>query len=178
LKTFRRPQPDKNLLRKNEEIRAPFITLIQEDGERIENCETRKALELAYDKGLDLVLVAPQLNPPVAKIMDWGKYKYEQTKKTEKSKKAQKVLEIKEIRLRPKTSQHDLDIKIRKIREFIEKGHKVKITMIFRGREAAFIDRGKETLNEVISKLVDISKVEDKISYQGKRLSTTLAPIK
>jgi len=174
---FRKPQQDSHLHKKNEEIRVPFITLVTDEGEKIENCPTSEALKNAYDKGLDLVLVAPNINPPVAKIMDWGKYKYEQTKKLEQNKKSQKSTELKEIRLRPKTGPHDLEIKIKKMREFIEKGHKVKLSMMFKGREAAYLDKGKESLNSIINQLSDISATEDRIAYQFKRLSVTLSPI-
>lgn len=177
-RSFRRPQQDSHLHKKNEEIKAPFVTLVTEDGEKIENCPTSEALKTAYDSGLDLVLVAPNLNPPVAKIMDWGKYKYEQTKKLEQSKKGQKSAELKEIRLRPKTGPHDLEIKMKKMREFLEKGHKVKMSMMFKGREAAYLNNGREALMSIISKLSDISTVDDKVSYQFKRLSVTLSPIK
>lgn len=168
---------NQNLHRKNEEIRVPFVTLITDDGERLENLPTPKALEMAYDKGLDLVLVAPNINPPVAKIMDWGKYKYEALKKLQENKKTQKIAELKEIRLRPKTSPHDLEIKTRKIREFLEKGHKVKVAMFFKGREAAYLEKSKIEFNEIIASLSDISKIEDKISYQFKRLTVTLIPL-
>lgn len=133
---------------------------------------------MAYDNGLDLVLVAPGLNPPVAKIMDWGKYKYELQKKEEQNKKAQKSLEIKEIRLRPQTGQHDLEIKIAKVKEFLEKGHKVKLTMMFRGREVAYLESGKKSFNQLVDKLSDIAKPDDRIAFQFKRLSVTLSPIK
>jgi len=132
---------------------------------------------MAYDSGLDLVLVAPSLNPPVAKIMDWGKYKYELSKKQEQSKKLSKTVEIKEMRLRPKTDAHDLEIKLKKIREFLEKGHKVKLTMMFRGREAAFIDKGKESMSGMIKSLEELAKIEEPLKYQFKRLSATLSPI-
>jgi translation initiation factor IF-3 len=174
---FRREAENK-LHKRNEQIRVPYVTLINDEGERIENCPTSDALKIADDKGLDLVLVAPNLNPPVAKIMDWGKYKYETLKKQQEHKKLQKIAELKEIRLRPKTGPHDLEIKIKKTREFLEKGHKVKIAMLFKGREAAYLDKGRLSLNELIQQLSDISKMEDRISYQFKRLSVTLSPIK
>ena len=173
---FRKPQQDTHLHKKNEEIRAPFVTLVTDEGEKIDSCATSEALKIAYDKGLDLVLVAPNINPPVAKIMDWGKYKYEQTKKLEQNKKSQKNAELKEIRLRPKTGPHDLEIKIKKMREFLEKGHKVKLAMMFKGREAAYLDKGRESLSGIIEKLSDISNLEDRVSYQFKRLSVTLSP--
>ena len=163
---------------KNAEIRVPFVTLVTADGDRIENCETKKALQIAYDDGLDLILVAPNATPPVARIMDWGKYKYEQQKKEEQNKKSQKNLETKEIRLRPQTGQHDMEIKINKIREFLEKGHKVKVTMMFRGREVAYLDKGKQSLNGLIEKLSDISKPDDRLTFQFKKLSVTLSPTK
>ena len=175
---MKRYQQKNRLHPKNAEIRVPFVTLVTADGEKIENCETKKALQMAYDDGLDLILVAPNANPPVARIMDWGKYKYEQQKKEEQNKKGQKNLEIKEIRLRPQTGQHDLEIKINKIREFLEKGHKVKITMMFRGREVAYLDKGKQSLNNLIGSLNDIAKPDDRLTFQFKKLSVTLSPTK
>lgn len=162
---------------KNEGIRVPIITLITDEGEKIENCDTKEALRMAREIELDLVLVAQNTNPPVAKIMDWGKYKYELSKKLEQSKKQSKIAELKEIRLRPKTDAHDIGIKMKKIREFLEKGHKVKITMMFRGREAAFIDKGRASMSEIITSLSEFSKQEEPLKYQFKRLSATLAPI-
>jgi len=163
---------------RNHEIRVPFVTLIDNEGEKIDNCPTSEALKMAYDQDLDLVLVAPNLNPPVAKIMDWGKVRYELLKREQQQKKLQKSIEMKEIRLRPKTDSHDLEIKFNKIKEFLAKGHKVKITMIFKGREAAYLNRGRESMNEIISKLADIAKPDDRLVYQFKRLSVTLSPIK
>ncbi len=175
---FRKDNQQSKANPRNEGIRCPYITLITDDGEKIDNCETKKALQMAYDKGLDLVLVAPGINPPVAKIMDWGKYKYELTKKLQQNKKQQKQAELKEIRLRPQTDIHDREIKLKKAEEFLNKGHKVKIVMMFRGREAMYIDRGKETINKIIDDLKSISQIEDHISYQFKRLSVTLTPVK
>jgi len=163
---------------RNEKIRAPFVMLITDKGEKIDRIETKEALKMAYDKGLDLVLVAPTAKPPVAKIMDWGKYKYKLTKKQQLTRKQQKKIELKEIRIRPKIGIHDLEIKFKKIKEFLEKGYKVKIVMLFRGREAAYVDKGKETINKMIEDLKDIAQPEDKMNYQFKRLSITLAPIK
>lgn len=147
-----RPYQNNKLNPRNEFIRAPYVTLITHEGQKIDNCKKEDALKLAYDQGLDLVLVAPNINPPVAKIMDWGKYRYELLKKEQQQKKLQKSAELKEIRLRPKTDQHDLDIKLEKIKEFLAKGHKVKIVMVFKGREAAYLNKGKESMNQIISK--------------------------
>lgn len=163
---------------RNEAIRAPFVTLVTPEGQKIDNCSREEALKMAYDQGLDLVLVAPHLNPPVAKIMDWGKYRYELLKKEQQQKKLQKAAELKEIRLRPKTDQHDLTIKFNKIREFLEKGHKVKITMVFKGREVAYLNKGRESMNEIVNRLSEIAKPDDRIVYQFKKLSVTLSPIK
>lgn len=163
---------------RNEAIRAPFVTLITSEGEKIDGCSKGEALKMAYDQGLDLVLVAPNVNPPVAKIMDWGKYRYELLKKEQQQKKQQKNVELKEIRFRPKTDKHDLEIKMNKIKEFLNKGHKVKIAMIFKGREAAYLEKGKASMNEIINSLSEIAKPEDRITYQFKRLSVTLSPVK
>jgi len=152
--------------------------LITDAGEKIENCETQKALQMAYDQELDLVLVAPNTNPPVAKIMDWGKHKYELTKREQSNKKQQKAAELKEIRIRPKIDSHDLEIKLKKAKEFLEKGHKVKIVMMFRGREVVYKNKGEESIYKIIEELKEIAEPEDRMSFQFKRLSITLAPIK
>jgi len=166
-----------NLNPRNEAIQSSFVTVITPEGEKIDNCKKEDAIKMAYDQGLDLVLVAPQLNPPIAKIMDWGKYRYEQLKKEQQHKKMQKSAEMKEMRLRPKTDQRDLDIKINKIKEFLSKGHKVKISMLFKGREAAYLNKGRESMEDIIRKLSEIAKPEDSITYQFKRLSVTISPI-
>ena len=161
---------------KNQEIRVPFVTLITDSGEKIDSCPIADALKKAYDIDLDLVIVSSNVTPPIAKIMDWGKYKYELSKKQEQSKKLSKAIEIKEMRIRPKTDSHDIEIKLKKIKEFIEKGHKVKVVMMFRGRENAFLDRGRESMMVIIKSLSEIAKTEEPLKYQFKRLSTTLAP--
>ncbi|MBI2448186.1 translation initiation factor IF-3 [Candidatus Microgenomates bacterium] len=170
--------PKNKLHRKNEDIKVPFVVLITDTGEKKDKIPTREALEMAYDRGMDLVLVADTTTPPIAKIMDWGKYKYEQTKKEQQNRKAQKIAEIKEIRLRPKTGTHDLEVKMGKIKEFLAKGHKVKISMVFRGREAMYLDKGKENLKKLIADIANIAQPESYPSYQFKRLSVTLIPIK
>jgi translation initiation factor IF-3 len=175
---LKREQYNNKFLKRNQEIRVPFVTLINENGEKTENCPTQEALNIAREQELDLVLVAPNVQPPVAKIMDWGKYKYELSKKAEQNKKLSKIADLKEVRLRPKTDHHDLEIKMKKIRDFIEKGHKVKMVMVFRGREVAFLERGKNAFHELIGKVSDIARIEDKISFQFKRLSVTLMPHK
>ncbi|MFA7309124.1 MAG: translation initiation factor IF-3 [Patescibacteria group bacterium] len=162
--------------RRNEEIRIPRLTVITDTGEKIDDIDTKVAIQMAFDRDLDLVLMSD--SPPVAKIMDYGKFKYEQTKKEQASRKNQKVVETKEIRLRPKTDTHDIEIKMKKIREFIEKGHKVKLTMMFRGREAMYLDKGRAQVNQLIASVADITQIETPASYLGKRLSTILAPIK
>ena len=175
-KRFQHKKPTVKLNPKNEEIRAPEITLITDTGERIEHVVTRDAIQMARDRDLDLVLIAPTLQPPIAKIMDWGKYKYERTKKDQQQRKSQKAAETKEMRLRPKTDTHDLGIKLKKIREFIQKGHKVKISMMFRGREAMYLDKGRSDVQNFINQLSDIAAPEDRMVYQFKRLSVTMAP--
>ena len=171
-----RPQKDTHL--KNESIRFPRITLITDTGEKIEDIATADALKMTYDRGFDLVLVNNNPDTPIAKMLDYGKFKYEQTKKLQLQKKQNKVAEIKEIRLRPKTGQHDIDIKVKKIREFIERGHKVKLVMMFRGREAMFVDRGKEAMRGIITSLADVAMIESSLSYQMKRLTVVLQPVK
>ncbi len=177
-RTFSYPQPRTKLHRKNEEIRVSYVVLITDKGEKLENTPTAEAQKMAYDKGLDLVLVSENSTPPIAKLMDWGKYKYEQTKKDQENRKAQKTADLKEIRLRPKTGPHDIGVKLNKIKEFLTKGHKVKLTMVFRGREAMYLDKGRESLKKLIADVADIAQVETYPSYQFKRLSVTLMPLK
>ena len=159
----------------NEQIRAKEIQLIDEQGEKRGIMKLNEALDLAYEKKLDLVLVAPNSQPPVCKIMNYGKYKFEQTKREKEAKKKQKVLEIKEIRITPNIEQHDFDFKVKNARKFIEDGNKVKITVRFRGRELNYVKLGEDNLNEFANALSDIASPEKKAVLEGKNMFIILA---
>lgn len=161
---------------KNEEIRAPEVRVVDENGKQIGIMPTNKALDLAYSKRLDLILVAPNANPPVAKIMDYGKYKYEIAKREKKAKKNQKVIEVKQMKFRIKIDEHDYQTKVRHIKRFLEAGNKVRVVIMFRGRELAFADKGKEILERVISDLKDIAVVEKPPKLEGRDMWMMLKP--
>jgi len=136
---------------------------------------TSEAIRRALAAGLDLVEVAPNANPPVCRIMDFGKYKYEQSKKEKESKKKQHIITVKEIRLRPKTDQHDLNTKINHARKFLEQRNKVKFTIIFRGREMAYQDFGKQLMKRVSEMLSDIAKPDGEVKMEGRRMVMVLS---
>ena len=148
--------------------------MIAPDGEQIGVVSTKEALQKAEGFGLDLVEVAPNSKPPVCRIMDFGKYKYEQSKKEKISKKKQHVITVKEIRLRPRTDEHDLETKLRHSRKFLEQRNKVKITILFKGREMAYQDFGTELMQRIIKSLEDISKVEAEPKMEGRRMVMVL----
>jgi len=137
---------------------------------------TAQALETAIEFGLDLVEVSPNADPPVCKIMDYGRYRYEQTKKKQEAKKKQSTFQIKEIKVRPKTGDHDLMTKIGHIRKFIDKKDKVKVTVIFRGREITLADRGREVLKRIADETEEIAAVEQMPKFEGRTLVMVLAP--
>ncbi len=139
---------------------------------------TKSAIELADEKGLDLVEIAPQAQPPVCKIIDYGKYQYEQQKKEKLQKKKQHVTVLKEIRLHPNTDTHDFDFKARHAENFINDGNKVKVSVIFKGRELAYTDQGRKLLEKFIERLQDVAKVENPIRFEGRTMHTILAPLK
>ena len=150
--------------------------MVDQDGNLVGIIPTSEAQELATQAGLDLVEVAPNVRPPVCRIMDYGKFKYEQKKRQAKNTKQHHV-QMKEIRLRPKTGNHDIEFKIKRARQFLEHKDKVKINVIFRGRENAHHDRGREMLLEIIQKLDDVAKVEMAPRMEsGRNMSTVLAP--
>ncbi|NTV85011.1 MAG: translation initiation factor IF-3 [Bacteroidales bacterium] len=158
----------------NDQIRVQSVRLIAPDGEQIGVVSTKEALQKAEGFGLDLVEVAPNSKPPVCRIMDFGKYKYEQSKKEKISKKKQHVITVKEIRLRPRTDEHDLETKLRHSRKFLEQRNKVKITILFKGREMAYQDFGTELMQRIIKSLEDISKVEAEPKMEGRRMVMVL----
>ncbi|MCS6922566.1 MAG: translation initiation factor IF-3 [Elioraea sp.] len=162
--------------RVNEEIRIPQVRLIGPDGEMIGIVPTREALWRARDLGLDLVEISPNADPPVCKILDFGKYKYEQQKKKSEARKKQKIVEVKEIKIRPNIDDHDYDVKMRQAKGFIQEGDKVKVTLRFRGRELAHIDLGMKVLERVKNELDPIAKVEQMPRMENKQMIMVLTP--
>ncbi|MBB5517275.1 translation initiation factor IF-3 [Amphiplicatus metriothermophilus] len=152
------------------------MLLIDETGEKRGVVPTREALEIAIQAGLDLVEVSPNSQPPVCKILDYGKFKYQQQKKKAEAKKKQKVVEIKEIKMRPNIDQHDYEVKTRAIRRFFSEGDKVKVTLRFRGREMAHQERGLELLQRVQAEFEEIAKVEQTPKLEGRQMMMVLAP--
>ena len=159
----------------NEQIRAREVQLISDNGEKLGTMQLSKAFEIAEEKKLDLVLVAPNSVPPVCKIMDYGKYKFEQAKKEKEAKKKQKVQETKEIRITPNIEEHDFNFKAKNIRKFIEDGNKVRITVRFRGREVNNVKMGENVLDKFIKNLEDIAVAEKAPKLEGKNLFIILA---
>ena len=159
----------------NEQIREREVQVIDEDGKKLGVMNTFDAIDMALDKKLDLVLVSPNTTPPVCKIMNYGKYKFEQAKKEKEARKNQKVTETKEIRITPNIEEHDFGFKCKNARKFLEDGNKVKITVRFRGRELNYVKLGEENLNKFIEELSDIATVEKKPILEGKNLFIILA---
>ena len=159
----------------NEQIKANKVQVIDEQGEKRGVMGIHDALDLAYEKKLDLVLVAPNAEIPVCKIMNYGKYKFEQAKKEKEAKKKQKVLEVKEIRVTPNIEDHDFSFKLKNTKKFLEDGNKVKITVRFRGREINNAKSGEAVLNKFIENLEDIATVEKKPKLEGRNMFTILS---
>nr|WP_310794384.1 translation initiation factor IF-3 [Roseovarius sp. SCSIO 43702] len=162
--------------RVNDRIRADEIRLIGADGDNVGVVTPVRAMEMAEEAGLDLVEISPNANPPVCKIMDYGKYKYEQQKRESEARKKQKVIDVKEIKFRPNTDTHDYDVKMRNVVKFLEGGDKVKITLRFRGREMAHQDIGRELLQRVASDIEGIGKVENMPKMEGRQMIMVIAP--
>jgi translation initiation factor IF-3 len=160
----------------NEEIRAREVQLIDHTGDNKGVVDTQTALGLAQAAGLDLVEIAPNSSPPVAKILDYGKYKYQAQKKAAEARKKQKIVEVKEIKLRPMIDDHDYDVKMRSMKRFFEEGDKVKITLRFRGREMAHQELGSKLLNRVKADVEPIAKVESEPRFEGRQMIMILAP--
>ncbi|MDX2290110.1 MAG: translation initiation factor IF-3 [Hyphomicrobiaceae bacterium] len=160
----------------NDAIRAREIRLIDETGENVGVVSRFDAMERAQTAGLDLVEISPGAEPPVCKIMDYGKFKFEQQKKAAEARKKQKIVEIKEIKMRPAIDDHDYIVKIKAIRRFFEEGDKVKVTLRFRGREMAHQELGMQVLQRVKAELDEIAKVESEPRLEGKQMVMVLAP--
>jgi translation initiation factor IF-3 len=152
--------------------------VISGSGEQLGIMPISNALERAEQEGLDLVEVAPNSSPPVCRIMDYGKYKYQQSKKLHVAKKSQSNFQIKEIRLRPKTEAHDLQVKFRHIQRFLEQGNKVKVSVLFRGREIVYADLGRKLVQDIVEKLGDICVVDQEPRIEGRRMTMILSPRK
>jgi translation initiation factor IF-3 len=168
--------PTRDGPRINDEIRVPQVRLIDQHGEMQGVMTAREALIRAYDVGLDLVEISPNAVPPVCKILDYGKYKYEQQKKANEARKKQKVVEIKEIKVRPNIDDHDYDVKMRQMKTFISEGDKVKVTLRFRGREMAHQDLGVKVLDRIRTELAETTKVEQFPRLENRQMIMVLAP--
>ncbi|HEY4254579.1 MAG TPA: translation initiation factor IF-3 [Roseomonas sp.] len=168
--------PSRDGPRVNEEIRVPQVRLIDKDGEMLGVMTAREALMRAYDVGLDLLEISPNAVPPVCKILDYGKYKYEQQKKANEARKKQKVVEIKEIKVRPNIDDHDYETKMKQMKGFITEGDKVKVTLRFRGREMAHQDLGVKVLERIRTDLGEIIKVEQMPRLENRQMIMVLSP--
>jgi len=153
------------------------VRLIGAEGENIGVVHPAKALQLAEEAELDLVEISPNANPPVCKIMDFGKFKYEQQKRESEARKKQKVIEVKEVKFRPNTDTHDYEVKMRSVFKFLEKGDKVKVTLRFRGREMAHINLGRDLLERVAEDVKDAGKVENMPKMEGRQMVMMIGPI-
>jgi translation initiation factor IF-3 len=162
--------------RVNDAITNASVLVIDDEGEKRGVMKLEAALELAFEAGLDLVEVSPNAEPPVCKVMDYGKYKYQAQKKANEARKKQKVIEVKEIKLRPGIDTHDYDVKMRAMKRFFEDGDKVKVTMRFRGREMAHTELGFDLLQKVKSDTEEIAKVEYEPKMEGRQMIMILAP--
>lgn len=160
----------------NENIRVREVRLIDENGGQLGIVATPEALEKAKEAGLDLIEVAPNANPPVCKILDYGKYKFDQEKRLKEAKKNQKQVKMKEIRMQPKIEEHDLNFKTKHIQEFLEEGNKVKVTIRFRGRELAHTELGRDVLDKIGEKLEIPFSVDKKPAMEGRYMSMILSP--
>ena len=157
-------------------IRSATVRVINEDGVQIGVINKDEAIRMAMEQALDLVEVSPNTNPPVCKIMDYGKYKYRLSKKSQLARKKQKVFQVKEVKLRPKTDEHDYQFKVKHIHRFIGDGNKVKITIMFRGRELAHLDLGKRILTRIQEEITEIAIVEQEPKLEGKNMNMVIAP--
>ncbi len=172
----RKTKKDETLL--NEEIRLPQVRCMSDDGEQFGIISSKEALDIARDRGLDLVLIAPNANPPVVKIMDYGKFKYQQEKKKKEAKKKQKKIEVKEIKLSVKIADNDINYKVKHAREFLEAGKHVKFRVFLRGREMSHPEAGVEVLNRVWPMVEDIANKEHEPKFEGRYVNMLVTPLK
>ena len=160
----------------NSEIRAANVRVIAENGGQLGIFPLNQALTLAREEGLDLVEVAPNLDPPVCRIMDYGKYRYQQTKKTHEAKKKRTIIQVKEVKIRPKTEEHDFQFKLRNIRKFLMKKNKTKVSLLFRGREIQYVEAARNILIRVIEETKDLATVEQSPKLEGRNMTMVLSP--
>jgi translation initiation factor IF-3 len=165
-------------VRINEQIRISPIRLIDDEGEQVGIVALEDARQRAEEKSLDLVEVAPDARPPVVRMMDYGKFKYEQARAAREAKKKQHTIQVKEVKFRPGIEEHDYEFKMRHARRFLEEGNKVKLTMMFRGRQVTHPELGLEVLKRVTGDLQDLAKVEQNPSFEGRQMSMIVAPLK
>ena len=175
---FDRRPPERDLTRINERIRVPEVRLIGEDGNQVGVVKTDDALDYARQRDLDLVEVAPDARPPVARVLDYSKYKYEQEQKQKAARKHQQQINVREIKFRPKIAQHDYDTKKGHVERFLKGRDKVKVTIMFRGREMAHPERGEMILNRLAEDLGDLAVVEQRPQQDGRNMTMMLAPQK
>ncbi|AMW34662.1 translation initiation factor IF-3 [Haematospirillum jordaniae] len=168
--------PSKDGPRVNDMITAQMIRLIDQDGEQVGVVHIREAQEMADEAGLDLVEISPNAEPPVCKILDYGKFKYENQKRKAEQRKKAKIIEVKEIKMRPNIDDNDYNVKMRALKRFIEEGDKVKVTLRFRGRELAHQNIGMDVLNRVREETVEFVKVEQFPKMEGRQMTMLLAP--
>ena len=161
----------------NERIRALEVQVINSEGKNLGTLAIKNAIEIAKQEGLDLIEISPNAKPPVCKIIDVGKYKYDLQKKANKAKKKQKIISLKEIKLRPVTEIHDYNFKIKNAKKFLEKGDKVKFTVRFRGREMQHTHLGKELMNRIINDTVTLGKIEVKPKFEGRQIIMIVHPL-
>lgn len=165
-------------MRVNEQIRISPVRLITDDGEQMGIVSIDEARAKATERGLDLVEVAPEARPPVVKMMDYGKYKYEAARQAREARKKQHTIQVKEVKFRPGIEDHDYEFKLRHARRFLEEGNKVKLTMMFRGRQITHPELGLEVLARVTEGIQDVGKVEQQPSFEGRTMSMVVAPLK
>ena len=160
----------------NERIRSSTVRLIAADGSQLGIMSVKDALEAAGAVGMDLVEVAPNADPPVCRIMDYGKYKYQTSKKSQSGKKKAKTVQLKEVKFRPHTEEHDLEFKIRSVKKFLEKSARVKVTVVFRGREMSHMDAGMEVMKRIADEVMELGTVEQPPTREGWRLTMVIVP--
>ena len=175
---FDRRPPERDLTRINERIRVPEVRLIGEDGNQVGVVKTDEALDYARQRDLDLVEVAPEARPPVARVLDYSKYKYEQEQKQKAARKHQQQITVREIKFRPKIAQHDYDTKKGHVERFLRHQDKVKVTIMFRGREMAHPERGEMILTRLADELRELAVVEQQPLQDGRNMTMMLAPVK
>jgi translation initiation factor IF-3 len=181
-KKFRRwkaiiPRTEEDEPRINHEITSPHVLLVDENGVKVGQVVTLEAVKMAEERQLDLVEVAPLAKPPVCRIMDYGKYRYQLQKKEKDARKKQKVQTLKEMKMRPKIDEHDYDFKVRAIKNFLEEGHRVKVSVFFRGREMSFLSKGEEVLNRVVAECEGLGKNEGTPRMEGRYMRIMLTPV-